>query len=153
MKNGFIMLYVFMCRGITMQKVKVMVSSQHKVVRNGIAAIIDSSQNLEVVGQEGLDVLAAAINEQPDLLVYELVAVDNNEFELITKIKSFCNWTKIIVFTADSLHEQKLVSLLNICDGYLQGPVLPGFFIKAIELACYSGYYFYLGSSRVLIKA
>ncbi len=135
-----------------MQKVRVMVSSEHKVVRNGIASIINSSQSLEVVGREGIDVLEEAFNMQPDLLVHELGSADNNEFELLKKIKAICNWTKIIVFTSDPLSEDKLVLLLSICDGYLQGPVLPGFFLKAIELACYSGYFFYLGSSRKSIR-
>lgn len=131
-----------------MQKVKVIVTSRRKVARGGVALIINSAQNLEVVGKEGANILEEAFELQPDLLVYELFSTGDDEYEVLCKLKETCTWTKIIIFSAGPLHNDNLKRFLGICDGYLQGPILPGFLLKAVELACYSGYFFFLGSSK-----
>ncbi|KJS12588.1 MAG: hypothetical protein VR67_08800 [Peptococcaceae bacterium BRH_c8a] len=131
-----------------MQKVKVIVTSNRKVIRGGVALIINTAQNLEVVGSEGADVLKEAYELQPDLLFYELVSTQDSEYEVLCKFKETCSWTKLILFSAGPLNKESLKKFLGLCDGYLQGPILPGYLLKAVELACYSGYFFFLGSSK-----
>jgi len=43
-------------------------------------------------------------------------------------IEQICGWTK-----------------LNVCDGFMQDPLLPGILLRGVELACLSGYFFFLG--------
>lgn len=135
-----------------MQKVRSLICYDQKVVRDGLALIFNSSQNIEVVGREGADVIDEAFRLQPDLLVHELNTISESEFELLRKLKNLCGWTKIIVLTSQPLTKECLISLLGICDGCLQGPVLPGFLLKAIDLACFSGHFFFLGSSKKMIQ-
>mgnify|MGYP001432930117 CR=1 FL=1 len=128
-----------------MQKIRVIVTSESRVVHGGVALIIDSSLHLEVVGREGAQVLAEASKLQPDLLVYELCSADEKEYKTLVKIKESCAWTKLLIFNTGISSKDSVKSYLKICNGYLQGPVLPGFLLKAVELACYSGYSFFLG--------
>ncbi|MTI80487.1 MAG: response regulator transcription factor [Firmicutes bacterium] len=131
-----------------MQKIRVMVTCNQKVVRGGVALIINSAEYLEVVGNEGAEVVKEASELQPDLLVYELGSTEDDEYQVLKKLKEFCGWTKLIIFNSVTLSKEDLKRFMNICDGYLQGPILPGFLLKAVELSCYSGYFFFLGSSR-----
>jgi DNA-binding NarL/FixJ family response regulator len=131
-----------------MQKVRGMVSCEGKVVRDGIASILNSIKNFEVVGLEGSDILKEAFELQPDLIVYELQSLEKSEYETIKELKELCSWTKVIIFSSHPVNRKRLNKFLENCDGYLQGPLLPGFLLKAVELACYSGYFFFLGSPR-----
>jgi len=134
--------------GSQMQSVRVIVSNQHKVVRSGVALILNSAQNLELIGGEGADVLIEACKLQPDLLVYELTSTGDEEYEILSKLNQLCNWTKIIIFSTEPFGKEDLKRFFCFCSGYLQGPILPGFLLKAVELACYSGHFFFLGSSK-----
>ncbi|MHB8986463.1 MAG: response regulator [Eubacteriales bacterium] len=131
-----------------MQKVRVLVTSEREVIRGGLAQILNSADNLEVVGREGADILEEAYELQPDLLVHRLFSTDDGEYNLLEKVKSLCKWTKIIIFTVRPLNRENLKKFLGICNGYFQGPILPDFFLRAVELVCYSGYFFFLGSSK-----
>ncbi len=131
-----------------MQKVKVIVTSNRRVIRGGVALIINTAQNLEVIGNEGADVLKESFELQPDLLFYELNSTEESECEVLRILKETCSWTKLILFSAEPVNCENLKKFLGLCDGYLQGPILPGFLLKAVELACYSGYFFFLGTSK-----
>ncbi|HBV98281.1 MAG: hypothetical protein JL50_19595 [Peptococcaceae bacterium BICA1-7] len=131
-----------------MQKAKVIVISSKKVVRGGVASILNSAEHLEVIGREGADAFKEAYRLQPDLLVYEISSSSEEEYVVLTKLKDLCGWTKVIIFSSFPLKGEDFKRFLGICDSYLQGPLLPGFLLKAVELACYSGYFFYLGSSN-----
>lgn len=131
-----------------MQKVRVIAACKRKVVRNRVALILSSAENFEVVGRKGADVLEEVAELQPDLLVYELCSIDDSEYEVLRKLRELCGWTKIIVVNAYPVKKEIREKFLGICDGYLQEPILPGFLLKALELACYSGHSFFLGSLR-----
>ncbi|MHB8158828.1 MAG: response regulator [Desulfocucumaceae bacterium] len=131
-----------------MQKVKVIVVGNKKVIRGGVASILNSAEHLEVVGREGADAFKEAYKLQPDLLVYEISSSEEEQYSTLTRLKDLCGWTKIIIFSSFPLKGEEFKKFLGICDSYLQGPLLPGFLLKAVELACYSGYFFYLGSSN-----
>lgn len=130
-----------------MHKIKVIVAGRLVVSGSGMAAILNSAEKLEVVGTEGFSVLDEAFLLQPDLILYVMYSDDKSEYDLLKKLKDLCGWTKIMVFTPIPVKTDTLVKLLDICDVYLQGPMLPGFLLRAVELAYYSGY-FYLGSPR-----
>lgn len=128
-----------------MQRIKCLVASRNTVVRDGVAQILNSSKDINIIGSKGTEAVKGAVELQPDLLVYVLCPGESNDFEVLTKIKNSCNWTKLILFSPVSLKKEVLEQYLSICDGYMQGPLLPGFLLKSLELACYSGYFFFLG--------
>lgn len=131
-----------------MQRIRVIVSSQHKVVRSGVALILNATPNLKLIGDEGADILKECFKLQPDLLVYELTSTGNEEYETLSKLNRLCSWTKIILFSTKPFGKEDLRRFFCFCSGYLQGPILPGFLLKAMELACYSGHFFFLGPSK-----
>jgi len=134
-----------------LHKVRVLVACQHKVVRDGVALIFNAAENLEVVGCDGAGVLKEAVELQPDLLIYSLHSAGNDEYEELKELKGQCGWTKIIVFTTRPLSSDITKRFCSVCSGYVQGPILPGFLVKAVELAYHAGYFVFL-SSQMDIK-
>lgn len=132
-----------------MQKVRVLVSRDLKVICSGLALLFNNKSEFELVGREGYDVVEESALTQPDLLIYE-PSKTVKEIEILTNIKSYCVWAKLIIFTTKPVGRENLKQYMAICDGYLQGPLLPGFFLKAVELVCFSGCFFYLGSSQAI---
>ena len=138
-----------------MQKVSLIVTNKRKVVRSGMALILASAENFEVVGCEGADVLEEAAKLQPDLLVYELSSitdVEDIEYDMFMKLKNLCGWTKIIIISEQPIEKETQKKFLDICDGYLQHPILPSFLLKALQLVCYSGHFFFLGSLKHIVE-
>lgn len=125
-----------------------MICSGQNVIRSGIASVLNPSKDLRVIGSEGANVLEEACVLQPDLLIYQIQLTEcyESEYELLKKLKKFCSCTKIILFTLDSISLQIIKKFVPVSDGYLQGPLLPSFLPKALQLACYSGHFLYLGS-------
>jgi DNA-binding NarL/FixJ family response regulator len=138
----------------TMQKIRGMVSSKGNVTREGVALILNGIKNFEIVGQDGSDILKDAFEIQPDFILFELNGTENDmeaHEETLHQLRNSCSWTKIILYSSNHLHIQKINKFSELCDGYIQGPLMPGFLQKAIELACYSGRFFYLGSPKDLV--
>lgn len=131
-----------------MHRIRVMVAGGLLVSGGGMAAVLNSTDRLEVVGREGAGVLEEAFEFQPDLILFEVHPEDDDEYRLLRKVRDLCIWTKILVFSPRPVKTDTVVKLLDICHGYLQGPLLPGFILKAVELACFSGYFFFLGSPK-----
>lgn len=134
-----------------MHKVRGMVSCEGKVIRDGIALILGSIKNFEVLGRDGGDILKEAFDLQPDLILYKLHDPETDEDEqLLVKLRESCSWTKIILLGAGPMNCRSLQKYIGLCNGYLQRPLLPGFLHKAVELACYSQHFFFLGSTKEL---
>lgn len=131
-----------------MQKVRGMVALEGKIVRDGISSILSSIKGFEVVGREGANLFKEAFELQPDLIVFELNAANDDAYTSLTKLKELCGWTKIILYSASPYDNKSFNKFIKKCDGYLQGPLLPGYLQKAVELACYSGHFFFLGSPK-----
>lgn len=134
-----------------MQKVRGMVSSKEKVTRKGIALILNGIKNFEIVGRDSSDILQEVFEIQPDFILFELNGADVQEYEeILHQLRMNCSWTKIILYSCNNLNIQKINKFSQLCDGYIQGPLMPGFLQKAIELVCYSGRFFFLGARKDL---
>lgn len=133
-----------------MKTVKVMVAFNGRVIKDGLASIISANNSLVLTGIEGSDLLEEASRLQPDLVVYQLSSLDDNQYQLLGKLKNSFSWTKLLIFSGDLVPQQYIKELFSVCDGFLQGPVLPRFLLTAVELVCYSGHFFFLGSPKMV---
>lgn len=107
--------------------------------------VLNFAEGIEILGREGANLLEEAAEIQPDLILYVLYTSDNSINEKLSELKSLCNWTRIIVFAASPISKESFNKVLRVCDGYIEGPILPGYLLKALELACYSNYFFFMG--------
>ncbi len=133
-----------------MQRVRALVAAQGKVTRKGLASIIGASNILDVVGNDREELVKEALELQPDLIVYELTPCEESEYNFLRQLRKKFLWTKIVVFASFESRQGCIKSYMGDMDGYIQGPLLPGYLIKALELICFSGHFLYLGHANIL---
>lgn len=127
-----------------MKSIRAIIGKNNKVLYGEVALIFHSQENIQLVGEEGANVLHEAIKHQPDLLMYELNSMDDTEFGVVKNIYDTCRWTRVLLYHAHALKLDKLRRFLIVSHGYVQGPVLPSQLLNLVEMACYSECFFYI---------
>jgi DNA-binding NarL/FixJ family response regulator len=88
--------------------ITVMIADDHSIVREGLVAIIDRQQDMEVVGQsrswpEAIDGVART---RPAIAVLDLHMPGMTPPEGIAKLRKKCPDTQLVVFSAFGTHEE-----------------------------------------------
>lgn len=125
-----------------MKNINVIAAQENKVLRDGLALILATKNSISLVGREGVDVLSEATRLQPDLVVIELSAASDAEYELVKQIYYQCRWTRVFIFTLSPLVLEDIRRFLPVSHYYVQGPILPGHLLELVELACFSNRFF-----------
>ncbi len=82
-------------------KMKVLIADDHALVREGIAAILKLSDEIEVVGQasDGLEAIEKTRKLQPDIIIMDINMPKLGGLETTIEIKKMWPETKILVLT------------------------------------------------------
>lgn len=102
-------------------KVRVLVVDDHPVVRDGLAAMIESQEDMELIGEGGTGEEAIALFEKlhPDILLLDLRLPDLDGIAVIEKIRSEHPKARIIVLTTYAGDIQARRALKAGAKGYL----------------------------------
>jgi len=100
---------------------QIMIIDDHTMFRDGIRALLESQENLQIVGEasDGLDGLQQATKIQPDLIISDLSMPNLNGTEAITAIKKRVPEVKILVLTVHKVEEYIHAALKAGADGYI----------------------------------
>jgi len=84
------------------KEIKVLLVDDHEMVRIGLAAVLDTEEDIEVVGEasNGLDGVRFATNYKPDVVLMDLVMEPMDGAETTRKILEVHPDCKIIVLTS-----------------------------------------------------
>jgi DNA-binding NarL/FixJ family response regulator len=105
-----------------MEKTRILIADDHTLFRQGVRALIESSGgDYVVVGEakDGLDVVAKAIELQPDTVLMDLCMPNQNGMESIQAIKRRAPQTHVIVVTGHCTEEHLRATLEAGADGYV----------------------------------
>ncbi|WP_420582765.1 response regulator [Reichenbachiella sp.] len=82
---------------------KLFLIDDHKIVRDGIKAMLLAKPNIQVVGEasSGAEAKSTIQLKQPDLVFVDLKLPDTNGCELIPTLMGFCPSAKFALLTAD----------------------------------------------------
>lgn len=83
------------------QKVRILIADDHAVMRMGLSALIDSVENLSVVGEasDGNEALALALRLKPDVVVMDIYMPGLDGISATEKIKKAVPEAKILILT------------------------------------------------------
>ncbi|WP_316739690.1 response regulator transcription factor [Pedobacter aquatilis] len=102
--------------------IKVLLAEDHTIVRNGIAALLEKEEDIQIIaeaknGEEVLSLLESGI--EPDLILTDINMPDMNGMELINALQ--LNYPKIKVLILTMLDNEKYVNqaLKAGANGYL----------------------------------
>jgi DNA-binding NarL/FixJ family response regulator len=135
-----------------MSKVSIVLADDHVLVRKGIHAMLESEQDINVVGEagNGLEALSAARALHPDILLLDIRMPEMNGLEAALKLKDYSPNTKAVILSMHDSEEYVLEALRAGAYGYLLKDTDKSEFIKALKQIHAGSKYFSGSVSNVL---
>ncbi len=99
----------------------IVLADDHKIVRQGLKALLDAEPDFSVVGEvgDGLEVEDTVQRIQPDVLVLDLMMPGLNGLEVTRRIAAGSTQTKIVVLSMHSNEAYVLEALKNGAMAYV----------------------------------
>ncbi len=100
---------------------RIVIVEDHRILREGLRALLSSNPDFEVVGEaeNGVEAIRRAEELEPDLVLLDLSMPKMDGLDAIAEIKNKCPGTKLLVLTVHKAEEYIFASLKAGADGYL----------------------------------
>ena len=115
--------------------VRLILVDDHPMLRQGLRALLDQEEDLEVVAEagDGRTAVEQADNEQPDLVVMDLALPQLNGIEATRQIRANCPQTKIIALSQHMDSRYVEGALEAGADGYVLKREAVGELVQAVR--------------------
>lgn len=135
-----------------MGKINIVLADDHVLVRKGIKAMLESDQELDVIGEasNGLEALETAQKLHPDILVLDIRMPEMNGLEAAAKLEEYSPDTKAVILSMHDSEEYVLQALDAGAFGYLLKDTDKTEFVKALKQVHQGSKYFSGAVSNVL---
>ena len=104
-----------------MPEIRLLLTDDHPVLRDGLAAILETQSDFQVVAQagDGAEAVRLAQARQPDVILMDLEMPGMDGVEAIQRIRAANPKARILVFTAFDTDERILGAVQAGAQGYL----------------------------------
>lgn len=104
-----------------MEKIRLLLADDHKMVREGLKAFFAPNEDFEVVAEavDGLEAVEKAVQIKPDIILLDLLMPNMNGVEAATQIKNKFPDARIIIITSSLEETQVIASIKAGASGYL----------------------------------
>ncbi len=101
--------------------IRVVVADDHPVVRQGIVALLDGEDGIDVIDEvaDGRKAIASAVNNEPDLVVMDLRMPDTDGVEATKAIRERCPGVAVLVLTTFDTDEAIVQAVDAGASGYM----------------------------------
>lgn len=136
----------------TMDKINVVLADDHVLVRKGIKAMLETDQQIAVIGEagNGLEALEAAKTLRPDIIVLDIRMPEMNGLEAAAKLRHVAPDAKAVILSMHDSEEYVLQALDAGAYGYLLKDTDRNEFVKALKQIHTGNKYFTGAVSNVL---
>jgi two-component system, NarL family, response regulator DevR len=120
---------------------RVLLVDDHEIVREGLAALIDSSDDLKVVGQAGSveDAVRRTGFDEPDVVVLDVRLPDGSGVEACREIRARFPDVKVLMLTSFADEEALMAAILAGASGYVLKRVRGSELIDSIRAVAKGG--------------
>lgn len=134
--------------------IRVVLADDHVFVRDGVKSLLESEENIKVVGEatDGLEALTVVEETKPDLLIIDIRMPNMTGIEAVDKLRKGGNFVKTIVLSMHDSEEYVLKAIQAGADGYLLKGSSKEEFLKALHTVSNGGKYFTGDISSILIN-
>ncbi|MCB9419879.1 MAG: response regulator transcription factor [Ardenticatenaceae bacterium] len=117
------------------QPIRVFLADDHAVVREGLVALIETEEDMEVVGaaENGEEAVRRVLHYQPDVTLLDLHMPRKGGLEAIVDIKEALPDARILVLTSFGDDENVFTAIKSGALGYLLKDTPPHELIRAIR--------------------
>lgn len=114
---------------------KILVVEDNETNRYLISYLLRQSGYRVVETVSGEDGVAAAVSENPDLILMDvqLPGIDGLEATRWIRASISAEFTPIVALTAHAMVGDRERALRAGCDAYIEKPIMPGSFVRQIE--------------------
>ncbi len=135
-------------------KTKILLADDHELVRDGIIALLENEDNLEVVNEaaNGKEALEIIEKNTPDLLIVDIRMPELNGIEVVKKVKKDFPDLKTLVLSMHDSSEYVVQCVEAGADGYLLKGSSKEEFLKAINKIAGGGKYFSGDISAIIVN-
>ncbi len=106
---------------MTSEMIRVVVADDHPVVRQGVAALLDAEQDIEVIAEvgDGRAAVSAAVREHPDVVVMDLRMPEVDGVEATANVRDRCPGVAVLVLTTYDTDEAIVRAVEAGAAGYM----------------------------------
>ncbi|MCB8979340.1 MAG: response regulator transcription factor [Ardenticatenaceae bacterium] len=135
--------------------ITILLVDDHKVLRDGLRALLESEPDLKVVADVGSGGagIEAARSWQPDIIVMDLGLPDMSGLEAIRAIRRENSTSRIIVLSMHSRREFVLPAIEAGCDGYIPKSSTHNSLLQAIRVVLTGERYLHPKAATALMES
>ncbi len=117
--------------------IRVLIADDHPVVRQGLRAYLELQADIEIAGEAGGGIEAAAQAErlQPDVVLLDMVMPEGDGLEALRRIRSGRGEPRVVVLTSFPADERVVEAMRAGAAGYLLKDAQPAELLAAIRSA------------------
>lgn len=106
---------------VTVDTIKIFLADDHAMVREGLAALVETDEAIEVVGQcgDGLEVVADVMACNPDVVILDITLPGLNGLDICRELVRKCDGISVLILTMHSNEQFIAQALENGATGYL----------------------------------
>ena len=118
-----------------MAKIRVLIVDDHAIVRAGLRMLIDSQQDMEVVGEaaDGHEALSQALAANADVLTLDLTMPRGGGLKILERLRHACPQTRVLVLTMHEDPSYLRAALASGALGYVAKSAVDGDLLAAIR--------------------
>ena len=117
------------------RSLRVLLVDDHEVVRGGLRALLESTQDIKVVGEAGSvrDAVVYAASLRPDVVVMDVRLADGSGIEATREIRAARPQTQVLMLTSFADDEALFASIMAGAAGYVLKQIRGGELVRAIR--------------------
>ena len=135
--------------------IRVLLADDHDILRQGLQLLLETQQDIEVVGEArtGLEALTISLELKPDIVIMDISMPEIDGLEACRRIHEQQPTTQFLILTMHESEEYFLQALHVGAAGYLVKKAAPTDLTAAIRAVVGGGAYLYPGLAKALIRA
>ena len=135
--------------------IRVLLADDHDILRQGLQLLLETQQDIEVIGEArtGREAIALALRFKPDVAIVDITMPDLDGLEACQHIRNQQPTTQVLILTMHESEEYFLQALRMGAAGYLVKKAAPTDLIAAVRTVAHGGAYLYPGLAKALVRA
>jgi DNA-binding NarL/FixJ family response regulator len=138
-----------------MEKLKILLAEDHRILREGLRRLIDDAPNMQVVGEadDGVTAWQKTKELEPDVVLMDLSMPRLNGAEATLKIRELCPQVKVIALTGLRATAYLKQALKAGASGYVLKQAAMDELIDAIQTVAKGGSYIDRASQELIVNS
>ncbi len=136
------------------QPIRVLIADDHRVVRLGLITLLETEDDIAVVGEagNGVEALVATQGLRPDVVVMDISMPEMDGLEATRRIRACCPQTHVLILTVHAMERYLFPVLKAGGSGYVLKSTVDTELVAAIRAVAGGGAFLYPSAQRMVLE-